>query len=118
MMIDSDKLEKQITEYKEIQKERMAETDNPYFIEFLKGYICSFSVVEGMIAELKENTDADKLNREYIARSKVDKALSDIQVVRDSMKRNSIYHDKDLREHGENVAAGLQMALDILDKYI
>ena len=62
--------------------------------------------------------DVDTLNREYVAKSKVNKAISDIQETRDSMSRNSKLHDKDVRENGEMIAAGLQMALDILNKYI
>ena len=57
MMIDSDKLEEQIKENKDIQKDRLKNTDNAFLSEYLKGYICCFSFVEGIIEGLKENTD-------------------------------------------------------------
>ena len=33
---------------------------NPYLAEYLKGYICALSTVEGMIAEVDARTEEDK----------------------------------------------------------
>ena len=55
MMID--KLEKQIADLKRGAEHNYEDGENPYQAEYLKGYICALSAVEGMIDYLKEKTD-------------------------------------------------------------
>ena len=49
---------------------------------------------------------------------KVETALTDIQTNIDSMKEHSKKHEKEVRENGEAVAYGLEMARDILKKHL
>ncbi len=49
---------------------------------------------------------------------KVQDALTDIQTTIDSMKEHAKKHEKEVRENGELVAAGLEMARDILKEHI
>lgn len=49
---------------------------------------------------------------------KVQDALTDIQTNIDSMKEHSKKHEKEVRENGEAVAYGLEMARDILKKHL
>ena len=63
MMIDSDKLEEQIMNLKLKQSAVIGDLQehnngfNIYLVEYFKGYICALCVVEGMIAELRGDTD-------------------------------------------------------------
>lgn len=61
--------------------------------------------------------DAETLDSEYVARSKVEKAKSAIQECIDGMIENGKYHAEPIRHNGEMTAVGLQMALDIIDEY-
>ena len=47
----------------------------------------------------------------------LDDAIDDIQTNINSMKENAKLHEKGIRQNGEMIAAGLQMALDIIDSY-
>ena len=49
---------------------------------------------------------------------KVQDALTDIQTNIDSMKEDAKEHAKEVRQNGEMIAAGLEMARDILNKHI
>lgn len=52
---DLDKLSEQIKELKNWQKTKWGCTNNAFLSVYTKGYIVALSVVEGMIAELREN---------------------------------------------------------------
>lgn len=51
------KLEKQIKPLKRGAEHNYEDGENPYQAEYLKGYICALSTVEGIIDSLKGNTD-------------------------------------------------------------
>lgn len=53
-----DKLEKNIADLKRGAEHDYEDGENLYQAEYLKGYICALSAVEGMIDYLKENKDA------------------------------------------------------------
>ena len=59
-----DKILEEITETKKRQWDAMetnakCKIPNPYFAEYIKGYICALSYVEGFIANLKLRGDED-----------------------------------------------------------
>ena len=49
---------------------------------------------------------------------KVENALTDIQTNIDSMKEHAKEHEKEVRQNGELIAAGLEMARNILKKHL
>lgn len=53
----------------------------------------------------------------YCPLKSLDDAIDDIQTNINSMKENAKLHEKGIRQNGEMIAAGLQMALDIIDSY-
>ena len=60
-----EQLPHEITEYKKLQAERLEKevnrTDcNYYLVEYFKGYISGFSFVEGIIAMINEEVNADE----------------------------------------------------------
>ena len=54
---------------------------------------------------------------EWCPLKSLDDAIDDIQININSMKENAKLHEKGIRQNGEMIAAGLQMALDIIDSY-
>ena len=62
--------------------------------------------------------DDDGIGHDVVSRKVVDAAMTDIQTNIDSMKKHAKNHEKEVRQNGEAVAAGMKMARDIFKKHL